>query len=63
MVNRVYDFQAILRQQQNDNNFRTLDWFPAMERGQSQNSYKLFVWQNQGNFMQSVINMQIVEIA
>ena len=41
-----------------------LVWFPAKKRtgtraitnsGQLQNNCPLFVWQNQGNFMQSVI--------
>ena len=50
------EFSAILKQQQNDNTSRLVSRQKrGLERGQSQNNCPLFVWQNPGNFMQSVI--------
>ena len=49
------EFSAILKQQQNDNTSRLVfHQKRGLERGQLQNNCPLFVWQNQGNFIQSV---------
>ena len=56
------EFLAILKQQQNDNTSRLVSRQkrgPRMRAitnsGQLQNNCPLFAWQNQDNFMQSVI--------
>ena len=61
--NQLTEFLATLRQQQNDNMFRLVS-LPkerpgtrtVTHTGQLRNDCPLFVWQNQGNFIQSVIS-------
>ena len=58
LQSQLTGFSAILRQQQTDNT----SWLVSrqkrgLERGQLQNNCPLFVWENQCNFMQSVISL------
>ena len=39
-ANLVSEFHVILEQQQSDNNFQTLSWFPAKKEGCNEISYK-----------------------
>ena len=56
LQNKVTELSAILKQKQNDNTPRLVSRQKrGLERGQLQSNCPLIVWQNQGNFMQSVI--------
>ena len=59
---KLIEFSAISKQQQNDNMSRLVSRLEkrGLERGQLQNNCPLFVWQNQDNFVQSVIKCSII---